>query len=246
MRNCDNRPMSRSQSFKAILVISDQHFPFHHRDLFSFLKALKKKYKFDCIVNIGDELDYHAISFHDSDPELFSPAQELKEAKVCIAELAKLFPRMFILESNHGSLVYRKQKFHGLPRDVFKNYADVLEAPKGWSWHFDLTLKMSNGQEVYFHHGKAKPIMKLSQSMGINAVQGHFHENFSINYWSSPKGLFWQMQVGCLIDKKSMAFAYNKNNLNRPIIGVGVIINGQPKLEPMVLNKDGRWTGKLA
>jgi len=231
--------------FKSALVIPDQHFPYHHRDAFKFLAAIKKKYKPDIIVNIGDELDYHAISFHDSDPELFSPGQELKEGKACIKKLASLFPKMYLLESNHGSLVYRKQTFHGLPRSVFRNYREILEAPKTWSWHFDLILNFNNGSKVYFHHGKSKAVMKTSQSMGMNAVQGHFHEDFSINYWSSPGGLFWQMQVGCLIEKKSMAFAYNRNNLKRPIVGAGLIINGHPLLVPMVLNKKGKWLGKL-
>lgn len=214
--------------------------------MFSFLKALKKKYKPDCVVNIGDELDYHAVSFHDADPELFSPADELKCAKLGVKLMGSIFPKMYLVESNHGSLVYRKQKFHGLPRSVFKSYRDILDAPKGWSWHMDLVLNLPDKQKVYFHHGKSKAVMKTSQSMSMNAVQGHFHEDFSINYWSSPMGLFWQMQIGCLIDKKSMAFAYNSNNLKRPIIGTGLIIGGQPVLEPMLLNKKGRWTGKLS
>lgn len=231
--------------YKSVLIISDQHFPYHHKCLFKFLKAVKKKYKPDLVTNIGDEVDYHAISFHDSDPSLFSPTNELKHAKVCIAELAKIFPKMLLLESNHGALVYRKQKFHGIPREVFKNYREILEAPKTWSWHTDLIINLSNKTKVFLHHGKAKPAMRLSQSMGMSAIQGHFHEDFSINYWSSPQGLFWQMQVGCLIDKKSMAFAYNKNNLKRPILGVGVIIDGHPKLVPMVLDNKGNWIGRL-
>ena len=35
------------------------------------------------------------------------------------------------------------------------------------------------------------------------------------------------MQVGCLIDKDSMAFAYDKVFKDRPIIGCGIIINSQ-------------------
>jgi hypothetical protein len=53
------------------------------------------------------------------------------------------------------------------------------------------------------------------------------------------------MVVGCLIDDKSMAFAYNKLQLKRPLIGVGIILDGQPKLLPMILNKEGRWIRKI-
>ena len=56
--------------YKAILCISDLHIPYHHPQAFDFLKALKKKLNPDLIVNGGDELDKHALSFHDSDPDL--------------------------------------------------------------------------------------------------------------------------------------------------------------------------------
>ena len=44
---------------KSILVISDQHAPYHHIDTLDFLAAIKKKYKPDTVVNIGDEMDWH-------------------------------------------------------------------------------------------------------------------------------------------------------------------------------------------
>ena len=63
---------------KSILIISDTHIPYHHKDLFPFLKAIKKLYKPTKIVHIGDEVDKHALSFHDSDPDLPSAGDELK------------------------------------------------------------------------------------------------------------------------------------------------------------------------
>ena len=57
--------------YNKVMVIGDLHIPYHHKDSFAFLRALKKKYKgFDLVVNIGDELDQHAISMHDNDPDL--------------------------------------------------------------------------------------------------------------------------------------------------------------------------------
>lgn len=229
-----------------ILIISDQHFPYNHPDIIAFLKALKKEYKFDRVINIGDEVDYHAINFHEHNPDLLSPGDELQTAINRLRPLYRLFPKMDIIESNHGSLVYRKGITMGLPKHVFKSYRDILEAPRGWNWHFDLTLKMSDGKFCYFHHGKSANGIKLSQSMGMSVVQGHFHEKFCIEYWGNPLGLYWSMQVGCLVEDSTLAFNYNKTNLKRPVIGCGVIIDGQPKLEPMILGKNGRWIGKLA
>ncbi len=229
---------------KSILVISDQHFPYNHPDIIEFLRHLANKYSPDRIVNIGDEIDWHSISFHDKDPDLFSPSDELQTAINRMKPLYKMFPEMDLLESNHGSLVYRKGKYHGLPRHVFKSYREVLEAPKGWKWHPDLTIKTNVGSYVYFCHGRSADGLKLSQSLGMSCVQGHFHEKFEVRYWGNSLGLYWSLTVGCLIDNDSLAFAYNKTNLKRPIIGCAMIINGQPILCPMILDKTGRWVGR--
>ena len=77
---------------KSILVISDQHAPYHHIDTLDFLAAIKKKYKPDTVVNIGDEMDWHSISFHDKHPGLYSPSHELEVAREFFKNLEKLFP----------------------------------------------------------------------------------------------------------------------------------------------------------
>ena len=81
--------------------------------------------------------------------------------------------------------------------------------------------------------------------MGMSCVQGHYHSSYSIKYYGNSLGLYFGLQVGCLIDKDSLAFRYNKTQRARPIIGLGMIINGLAKLVPMVLNKQGRWNGKI-
>ena len=106
----------------SVLVISDLHIPYHHQDSFEFLKALKKKYKPDLVVNIGDELDHHAISMHEHNPDLMSAGDELRKSKHYIKELEKIFPEMKIVHSNHSSLVYRRALKYGLPKDYLKSY----------------------------------------------------------------------------------------------------------------------------
>lgn len=234
----------KGQKFKAVLVIPDQHAPFQHPDLIPFLRALKDKYKFDKVVNLGDEVDYHAISFHEADPNLFSPSDELERAIQAMQPLYKLFPEQEVIDSNHGSLVMRKGKFASLPASVFKGPREILRAPKGWHWSRDLILNTDLGQ-VFFTHGRTGTSGKLSRNMAMNTVQGHFHSKFQIDYWGSPNGLYWDMHAGCLVDDHSLAMAYNKTTLLRPVIGAAVIINGRPQLCPLLKDKHGRWTGKL-
>lgn len=237
--------MLRTKTNRRVFVIGDLHFPFCHPDTMAFLKAVKTKYKPDRVVSIGDEADLHSISFHEHNPNLMSPGDELGRAKECIQYLEKIFPVMDILDSNHGSLFYRKQVNAGLPREIFKDYNAIYGVSRKWKWHRDLTIKLSNDTHVYLCHGKSANVVKTSQSMGMSVIQGHFHEKFSIEYWGNSLGLYFAAQTGCLVDDDSLAMEYNKTNLKRPLIGSLIILDGHPKLLPMVLNKRGRWIGRL-
>jgi hypothetical protein len=228
-----------------ILVISDLHEPYSHPDSYDFLDAVRKKYKPNRVICIGDEVDHHALSFHDSDSDLPSAGDELEMAIERLSELYDMFPKVDVIDSNHGSMSLRKAKHHGIPIKYLKSIEEVLEAPDGWKWHRDLKIKLPNGQVVYFHHGLKKNCLAVAQQMGMNVVQGHYHTEFNIQYSSSPSQLIWSMQVGCLVDDDSLAFAYNRTNLGRPIIGIGMIINSIPVLIPMLLNKKNRWVGVL-
>jgi len=229
---------------KSVLIISDTHIPYHHKDLIPFLQDLKQIIKPDRVIHIGDELDKHAMSFHDSDPDLPSAGDELKISLPIIKELETIFPVVDLLDSNHGSLVYRRSLKYGIPKAYLKHYNDFLNVGKGWQWHDDLTIKTPTGP-VYFCHGKVADVLKLAQSMGMSCVQGHYHSSFNLKYYGNSLGLYFGLQVGCLIDKDSLAFRYNKTQRARPLIGCGVIIDGLPKLIPMVLDKHGRWCGKI-
>lgn len=238
------RKVDRQEDNSRILFISDMHIPYHHVDTIAFLKHLKAKYNPTRVICLGDELDKHALSYHDSDPDLPSAGDELKKSLPVIKELFEIFPTMDIIESNHGSLVWRKAKTFGIPKHYIKSYNDVLGVDGGWKWSFDLTVNLPNGQKCYVHHGKTSNVIQLSQQMGMCAVQGHFHESFKIDYWGNPTGLYWGMQCGCLIDDDSLAFNYNNVNIKRPLIGTGLVIDSMPVLEPMVLDSSGRWIQK--
>lgn len=195
-------------------------------------------------ITVTGNCDMHSISFHTKDPDLAAPKDELKRARDHLSPLYKLFPKVELIESNHGSLIYRKAMDAGIPSEAIKGYREILKAPKGWAWHFSLTLKTALGK-IFFHHGKSSRVGALSQNMAMSAVQGHYHSKFYIYYWASPMGLYWDMNVGCLADDSSRAMGYGKNNLPRSIVGAGIIKNGVPQLIPMVLNKNGKWVGDL-
>jgi predicted phosphodiesterase len=232
--------------YKRVMVIGDMHIPYHHKESFAFLRALKKKYKgFDLVVNIGDELDQHAISMHDSDPDLPSAGDELKLAKKHIKDLEKIFPDMTLVDSNHSSLVYRRALKYGLPKAYLKHYNEFLGvSPTRWKWVQDLTITLNDGSRCFFTHGLSANVLQVAQKYGMNVCQGHYHSKASIQYFSNPDKLVWGAQTGCLTNQDSLAFSYAKNFKDRFIMSSLVIVDGQPRIHPMVI-KNGKWIGKI-
>ena len=193
---------------------------------------------------MGDEVDKHGLSFHDSDSELPSAGDELTLSQERIVGWSKAFPTLKLLESNHGSLIYRRAKHHGIPLEYFKPLKEVYNTPK-WSWHEHIILKTKKGN-VYLCHGKAGPYQKLAKEVGCSAVQGHFHGKFEITWSNSVFHQRFNMFTGCGVSRESLAMAYGKNNIPQPMLGCGRVDgDGIPHLHKMNLNSNNRWDKKL-
>lgn len=215
---------------KRVLFISDTHIPYSVKGYISFLKELKENLKPDIVIHGGDELDYHAISFHKSHSELFSAGDELDRAVIELQEgLHKLFPKMLLLESNHGSLIFRRLKFEGIPIRHLKPLHELYGTPE-WSWHDKIQLDTHMGK-VTVAHGFSGAAMAWAKLTGTSTVEFHYHSKFQISYFMSCVGLRYSMHCSCLADKDSLAMAYAKTNMAEFINGTGVIMqDGSPTL----------------
>lgn len=228
-----------------ILVVSDLHVPYHHPDSFNFLEHLASKYNPTKVINIGDEMDWHSINVsHVINPDLPSPADELEIGRFWMKKLEKLFPKMVLLESNHGSMVLRRAMAKGMSKFFLKDYNEILDVGTGWKWKEHHWEETPLGR-VYFAHQVSKNIVKSVQTMSASVVQGHYHTQSNIEYVGNDFHLNWGMSVGCLVDKKSLAMAYMKINLAKPVLSCGVITDGVPSIVPMLLKRDGSWDGKI-
>lgn len=214
---------------KRVLLISDLHFPFAVSGWFEFLRDLHQKRKYDIIISMGDETDGHGISFHENEDGAPSPSKELEEAIDCMQLLATLFPKIHILESNHGSLIFRKAKFHGIPYSYIRPLKDIYGTP-GFTWHSDILIDTHNGP-VYLCHGRNSAYGKMVKEMGISCIQAHFHSKAEITYHQTIMGRKFNMFVGCLADQEKLAFRYANNNIGKFINCVGEITgSGKPNL----------------
>jgi hypothetical protein len=230
---------------KAVLLIGDTHLPYEHKDYLKFCKAVKEKYNCTIYVHVGDEVDNHAISFHDSDCELPSAGDELERAITRLGGWEDAFPGLILLDSNHGSLAVRRFKHHGIPLAYIKPLKEVYRTPT-WTWTEDILIDTKAGY-VYGCHGKSKAQHALADKQGCSCFQGHYHGELGYKWQESSLGYRFNMFVGCGIDRVSLAFAYGRNNIPKPMLGCGVIDKeGMPHTVRMNLNKKGRWDGKVS
>lgn len=233
-------------SKKTVLVISDLQMPFHHKDALDFLAAVKRRYKPTDIVNIGDVTDSYCLTAWEKDPDFMSANEEIQGMLAGINKLAKMFPKMKVLTSNHDLRLQRAAKRAGIPKHFLKDYHQWMGCPKTWTFHDELEI-----EGILYTHGDEQGAggqnasMKRAMHYGKSSVSGHLHTQANINYFANREQLIFGMQVGCLIDRKELAFAYAKTALKKPVLTVGLIVKGIPMLIPMNLNDQGRWTGKL-
>ena len=239
--------VDESKVHRYIVVVPDLHIPYHHPDAFEFIKSIIDKAPEEyAVVNLGDEVDNHAISFHDADPNLDSAGQELFRSREALLTLHSIVPDQFLCHSNHGSLHYRRAKAHGIPVEYLRTYREVLFPSGeggGWEWAYSHTLHTPLGPVIFKHQVAGDPRVAAAHE-GCNLVVGHNHGRFDLSYGASKQRLYWGATAGCLLDRESLAFAYGRETVNKPILGMMVIVDGVPFHMPMVLDRCGRWIGR--
>jgi hypothetical protein len=231
---------------ETVLVISDLQIPFQHQDAFDFLKEAKKKYKPTQVVCIGDEVDMHALSDYEHDPDGFSAGHEMAKAVDELQPYYKLFPDVKSVTSNHTSRPLRRAFKYGIPKAFLKSYKEFMEAPQGWEWRDYWVM-----DGVRYEHGDALTggAASVLNSACIqnqrSTVFGHFHAGAGIKYVASTESLMFSMNVGCLIDRHSYAFQYGAAMKTKGVLGLGIVERAIPTFVPMLLERGGRWIGEF-
>ena len=233
---------------KRLLILSDQHFPYHHPNYFEWIKKIKDHISPTMTLASGDLVDFHAISQHLHSTELPNIKFEIKDAIKCIKKLRKIFPTpMPILWGNHDIRIQRIAEKSLIPNSFLKDINDILEIDKKWkwTWHDKLIVDLPNKTKVFFTHHFKSNVIASAKELGMSYVSGHQHTLSQLTLISSPLALNFAMCVGSSINPKHEAFKYAKNFIKRPIISVGAIINNQPVIYAMPLDNNGEWTGAL-
>jgi len=208
----------REQEINNVLVIGDLHEPFC---LDSYLDWCKEQYNvWNCteVVFIGDIIDNHYSSYHETSADGLSGLEELEIAIKRIARWYNAFPIATVIIGNHDRLIMRKAQTSAIPSKWIKSYKEVLEVPE---WNF-VERYVKDG--VQYIHGEGGTASTKCRADMMNTVQGHLHTQCYVQNFVGNKFRIFGVQVGCGIDHESYAMAYAKYG-KKPAISCAVILN---------------------
>ena len=210
-----------------ILVIGDLHEPFCLDGYLEFCKQTYAKYNCNKVIFIGDVIDNHYSSYHETDADGLGGADELDIAISKLQRWYKVFPKADVLIGNHDRLIMRKAQTSSIPSKWIKKYKDVLEVPK---WSFIDRVVYDNVQYIHGEGGTAHTKCRADM---MSTVQGHLHTQLYTQWFVGAKFKVFGMQIGCGVDNDAYAMAYAKRG-KKPAIGCGVVINGKVAINELM------------
>lgn len=213
-------------------MCSDTQIPFEHPKALEFAIYLKKWFRVpdENCYHVGDEVDQYWASRFFKDPNAaHTPLTEIKETIDKMHRWYDAFPKMKVAVSNHGLRWAMKASEHGIPEVMLRSYQSIIEAPRGWKWADQWTVKASKMPFRIIHgmgYSGAQGHRQAAIDGGISTAIGHLHSHAGVAVVRSGATRLWGMNTGCLIDENKYAFAYGKWNRFKPTLGMGVVIEG--------------------
>ena len=210
-----------------ILVIGDVHEPFTLKGYLKHCKEVYSKYNCNQVVFIGDVIDNHYSSYHETDADGMGGLDELEIAIKGLAKWYKEFPNADVLIGNHDRIIMRKAQTSNIPSKWIKSYKEVLEVPQ---WNFIDRVVYDNVQYVHGEGGTAHTKCRADM---MSTVQGHLHTQCYVQWFVGQNFKIFGMQVGCGIDNDAYAMGYAKRG-KKPAIACGVVIGGHTAINELM------------
>ena len=219
-----------------VLIIGDMHAPFTHPKYLRFCLDIAESWRIDRVVNIGDVVDMHAISRHETDPNGHSAERESELAYEEIQRWHVAFPKALVCEGNHDARVLRAARSAGIPDRYVKTHNELWSTP-GWNWQFSHEI-----DGVLYEHGTGSSgrdaAFLRAKEKRRSLVMGHTHTTLGVKWHTNERDRIFGLNVGCGIDIRAYAFAYGRPFPSRPTLGCGVVIDGMfAYAEPMPLEQ---------
>ena len=117
---------------RRILVVGDIHAPFELDGYLEFCQETYAKYLCNQVIYIGDIIDNHYTSYHETSSDAMGGLDELEYAIRAVKRWSDAFPVADVLIGNHDRLVMRKAQTSDIPSAWIKSYNEVLGT--NWNW----------------------------------------------------------------------------------------------------------------
>lgn len=202
---------------KNILVIPDLHQPFTHKDALGFCKEQYDRWDCDHVIFLGDLIDNHYSSFHDTDPDGYSAGDELTYTINRLSEWSEVFPEADVVMGNHDRYVLKKAYSSGISKRWIKDFNEVLRV----NWNFYTKLIYN---KTLFIHGEGMKAAPKAGTELMNVVAGHHHTEAYVTWRVGTGKKIFGMQAGSLIDSDSYAMAYAQN-YPRQVLSCGLVLD---------------------
>ena len=220
--------MARGDRF---LFISDLQIPFEAPKALEVCRKVQRHYGIpkEHVYCVGDEVDcYHASRYPKSPDIDLTPTQELALARDRLKAWYAAFPVMQLATSNHGKRWYDRAAEAGIPKALLPDYNAIWQAPTGWRWAKYWRICAKRPMAV-FHglgYGAQAALNQSALDYGMATVFGHHHSAAGIKHLATRTQRLWAMNSGCLINIKSVAFGYEEDNRLKPVLSLGVAVDG--------------------
>jgi len=211
-----------------VLVIGDLHAPFDLDSYFDHCVEVYERYNCNRVVFIGDVIDNHYSSYHETDADGMGGGQELQLAIDRLARWYHRFPDADVTVGNHDRIIMRKAQTGGVPKQWIREYSEVLNTPR---WNFVTSVEID---DVLYIHGEAGTAKTKARADMRSTVQGHLHTQAYTEYFVGANSRVFGCQVGCGIDAKSYAMAYMKVG-KKPAIGCAVVLGGKTAVNELMV-----------
>ena len=203
---------------RRILICGDLHLPFSHNGYLDFCKDVYSRHNCNQVIFIGDIIDNHYASYHETSPDGLGGGDELQFAINQVKAWSDAFPIADVIIGNHDRIIMRKAFSSAIPKEWIKSYNEVLGT--NWNW-----IERVVYDDVQYVHGEGGTARTKAKNDMMSTVQGHIHTQAYTEWMVGNKFKIFGMQVGCGIDRSAYSMSYARA-YKKQAIGCGVVIGG--------------------
>jgi len=226
--------IKRDKSFNArYLVVSDLQVPFHFTEAVTNLKKLVNAFKFDLVLNVGDEMDFNTISrFAEGKAESFM--QTLDEDRATCQDILFELKTDVVSRSNHSDRLYKAvQRIPGLMGLPELQYAKFMGFDDLGIHYAKQPYAIPGTNFVLCHGDEGSVISGHTHRLGYTCASEAFNGRL--------ERVLVGVECGHTCDLKKMAYTRGYANWQAGAVIIHVK-RGNVSVEMIPFNTDGSFT----